>query len=295
MTLKACQLDLNDQLPSCTYLGCKEKQFTFKCSCFSQKWAISDPIQLNFLKQSAIMINFPLKRLKMNFKWIMFDADDTLFDSHAASMAGIRDSLAEYKIPFSDLIYEQYQAINLPMWQLFSEGKITIEKIKEERFVAFFKAMNREIPISGSAFNLLYLNNLAKNTDLLSGSLDLLRSLRGKCKLSIVTNGMKEVQRKRLKLTQIDHYFDSIIVSDEIGITKPDPRFFDHALASIEDNIPKEKILVVGDSLFSDIQGAKRAELPSCWFNPHQKEPNFDIKPDYEISCLGDLLNIINS
>jgi len=109
---------------------------------------------------------------------------------------------------------------------------------------------------------------------------------------SIVTNGMKEVQRPRIKKCNWEHYFKNIFVSDEMGVAKPQIAFFDHCM-EVSGQPDKADILVIGDTLESDILGANRAGLKSCWMNPDNKVHPSDIVPDYQISKLSDLLDII--
>jgi putative hydrolase of the HAD superfamily len=107
--------------------------------------------------------------------------------------------------------------------------------------------------------------------------------------MGILTNGLKEAQRPRLLKTGISHFFDYIIVSDEIGISKPNQEIFELAKLTLG-NIPSENILLVGDNPFSDIEGAQKFGFKTIWFNIKQKELPQQIQPTMIVSKLEDII-----
>ena len=123
-------------------------------------------------------------------------------------------------------------------------------------------------------------------------SIDLVESLHKDFRLSIVTNGLKDVQDNRIRKSIIAKYFDDIVVSEEVMVSKPDPKIFEHALNNIN-HTDKSNVLIVGDSLTSDIQGGINFGIDTCWFNPNKIVNKTAIKPTYEISNLMDLKNIV--
>jgi len=144
------------------------------------------------------------------------------------------------------------------------------------------------------AMNAAYLENLIQHTVPLDGALDLLETLkRLRVRMGIITNGLREVQRPRIRQVGMENFFQVVLVSDEIGLAKPDTRFF--ARAHAEMGLPeKEKVLVVGDSYASDIAGAKNFAFPSCWFNPKALQPPADAQPDFDIRSLKEVLKIVS-
>ena len=112
-------------------------------------------------------------------------------------------------------------------------------------------------------------------------------------RLSIITNGLKDVQDNRIRKSIIAKYFDDIVVSEEVMVSKLDPKIFEHALININ-HTDKSKVLMVGDSLTSDIQGGINFGIDTCWFNPNNIANKTRIKPTYEISNLMDLKDIVN-
>ena len=99
---------------------------------------------------------------------------------------------------------------------------------------------------------------------------------------------MKEVQRPRLQKTEIQRFFEIIVVSDEIGVSKPHPGFFEHAFHQMQ-RPPTEKVLVVGDNLEADIKGGNQSGTDTCWYNPKKRTNETGILPNYEISSLEEL------
>jgi len=111
-------------------------------------------------------------------------------------------------------------------------------------------------------------------------------------RLIIITNGLKDVQDNRIRKSVIGGYFDDIVVSDEIEVSKPDPRIFEHTLKNIN-HTDKTKVLMVGDSLTSDIQGGINFGIDTCWFNSNKIINKSAINPTYEISNLMELKSIV--
>lgn len=206
----------------------------------------------------------------LEFDWLMFDFDNTLVDFHEASLLAFNQTFDDYKLPLQDEYYSIYEGINAKIWSDFEQKLITADDIRKTRFTLFLKEVDLA-QIDGLEFNTKYLSNIVKFTHIRPAVKELLEKFKKRYKLSIITNGLKEVQRLRLDKCGITHLFDSIIVSDEIGVAKPDKLFFDFAMQSIHSNFDKDKILVIGDSFRSDITGAKLYGLKSCYISKDEK------------------------
>jgi len=126
---------------------------------------------------------------------------------------------------------------------------------------------------------------------MLDGALEMLETLGKSCTFILITNGISTVQRSRLKAADIGKYFREIIISEEIGFKKPEKGFFDAAMKK-SGYPPHNEVLVVGDSLSSDIKGGADYGLDTCWYNPDSNENPTGIIPSYEISSLNDLYKI---
>lgn len=226
----------------------------------------------------------------MKYEWLLFDADGTLFNYDLAEDKALRGTYAEFGLAYDPRHGEAYRRINRQVWLDFEQGKITAEALRARRFALLFEAMG--ITADAPEFSTLYLIHLSRASDLLPGAEEVLRRLHGRCRMVVITNGLKEVQRPRLSSSPIAGLFDAVAVSDELGVAKPDPRFFDAVFAQIG-SPPREKVLVIGDSLTSDIQGGNNYGLDTCWFNPLGKPPDPRIPAHYEIRALAQLLDLL--
>ncbi len=228
------------------------------------------------------------------YSWLLFDADGTLFDfEHAEAQAleltlnqaGDQLSLVELEV------YRQiFKRINGDLWQLFEVGGITQDSLK----VARFAKLVEETGLSGDpqAMSAMYLANLALNSDLLPGAEELLETLAGDYQMAIITNGLKAVQRPRFGRATITHHFAAIIISEEVGVAKPDPRIFEAAFEAM-DRPRREDVLIIGDSLTSDIAGGINFGIDACWYNPQRRPRQDGMVIQYEVQSLYQLAELL--
>jgi YjjG family noncanonical pyrimidine nucleotidase len=228
----------------------------------------------------------------MRYKWIIFDADGTLFDYDHAENTAIKKTFEHFGYTYQPDYLATYRHCNKQLWDAFELKQVTIEELKVNRFKLFLDTIG--ISADPNQFGKQYLVELASGTTLIDGAEQVLDSLSGKVGMILMTNGIKEVQRSRLNLSTIQHYFSDIIISDEVGVAKPDRRIFEIALNNMEIS-DKEAILMVGDNLSSDIKGGNDFGIDTCWYNPKQKESDPNILATYEIKNLEDILSILNS
>jgi len=224
---------------------------------------------------------------------ILFDADNTLFDFSTSSHLAFNDLLVHFGVKQDTDLYEVYKPINAKAWAQLESKELDMDGVRTTRWQLFWKHLG--LAHNSSLSNDIYLENLVKHCFLLEETIEVLDHLSKIDGLSqhIITNGMKDAQRPRITKLDLDKYFETITVSDEIGFAKPDPRFFDHVFAGISEQ-EKSRFLVVGDSLRSDIQGGINYGIDTCWFNPDGKVNDLQIRPTYEITKLLDLKNIIS-
>ena len=226
----------------------------------------------------------------MAYDWVLFDADDTLLDFRKAARRSFFAVLAQNGIPASDAHHHTFEQANYEVWTAFERGEITTERLRVKRFELFLDRAGLER--DAGAMSRLFLDNLVVYTELIPGAREVLSTLALSHRLGIITNGLKEMQRPRLTKTGIIDDFEVIVVSDEIGYAKPDGRFFDVAHRRM--GMPaRERVLVVGDSLRSDIQGGKAYGFATCWYNPHGKANETAIRPDYEIAGLEAVYDLL--
>ena len=222
---------------------------------------------------------------------LWFDLDNTLLSFRNSSVKAFSALLKEIGMEELEDSYTVFHKINKIEWRLFEEGKITQDQLKHSRFQNYFDHVGFDF--DGLTANGIYLKYIVQFPFYEDGAQELLESLqKEKYKMNIITNGMKEVQRPRIDLCNWNHYFEKIFVSDEIGLAKPNIEFFNHCLEQ-SGHPNKSEILVIGDTLESDILGAKNANIKSCWFNPNGEYCPPDLKPDYEIKSLAELHEIV--
>ena len=203
----------------------------------------------------------------MSYEIALFDLDYTLFDSKRSEAEAIRESLAECSIGDIPEMLTTYQLINKGLWEKLENGDISLEKLRVHRFELLLEkfAINLDARILADA----YTRNLGIFGGLLPGALDLLQSLDNRLKLGLVTNGVSHTQRARLKNFDIAKYFQAIVISGEFGNPKPSPAMFSEALRVLG-YTEKASVIMVGDSLTSDMRGAANFGIDSCWYNPEQ-------------------------
>lgn len=222
----------------------------------------------------------------MRYTWLLFDADGTLFDYDQAEASALQRTFDQYGLPWQANSLPLYHQINAQMWQALERGQITPAVLGTRRFELLFEAL--ALPPLPAAFSASYLQHLAESAQLMEGAQALLQNLHVHYRLAILTNGLKAVQRPRLERSGLRPYIAELIISEEVGAAKPDPAIFDAALARM--GWPaRASVLMIGDSLTSDIRGALHSGLEACWYNPSGQPRPADIAPQYEIRALSQL------
>lgn len=226
----------------------------------------------------------------MNYRWILFDLDNTLFDFDTASKFALQTTFEAFEVPHTLENVNTYQAINHQCWTDFENGKMDFKTIRDIRFERFSKAIRMDLNATKMADKYLHQLSLAETK--IEGATEILDHLKPNYNLVVVTNGLQEVKRPQLSRPEIAHYFKAIIISEEIGVAKPHAGFFEHTTRTIG-SPPKSEMIIIGDSINSDIRGGQDFGIDTCWFNPKEKVNNTNVAPTFEIQKLHDLLNII--
>ncbi len=222
----------------------------------------------------------------MKYDWILFDADETLF--HFDAFKGMQLMFSRKGVDFTQQDFEHYQKVNKPLWVDYQDGKITAHELKHTRFQEWATKLETTTQELNSAF----LEAMADICTLLPGAKELMEALQGKAKMGIITNGFTELQAIRLERTGMTEFFDHVIISEEVGVAKPDAGIFSHAL-EVMGNPCKSKILMVGDNPHSDILGGINFGIETCWLNTHRAEQVQGIAPNYTVNSLHELKNIL--
>ncbi|MEH7380263.1 YjjG family noncanonical pyrimidine nucleotidase [Bacillus sp. JJ1533] len=221
---------------------------------------------------------------------IFFDIDDTLFDFTKSEQVAFNKVFEKYNLLNSLNLYEKsYQEISKVLWRDLEIGKMSLAELGSERFRRLF--LEHELEIDAVVFNQDYLAFLGEQTHLVQGAEKVIWNLSHK-RLAIITNGYTDVQTLRIINSPLEGRFEQIIISESTGFQKPQTGIFDFAFHKLQIT-NKTNVLMVGDSLTSDIQGGINYGIDTCWFNPKYKVNNTSIKPTYEINKLESLLEII--
>ncbi len=222
----------------------------------------------------------------MKYDWILFDADETLFNFDA--FKGMQLMFSRKGVDFTEQDFAHYQKVNKPLWVDYQDGIITAHELKHTRFQEWADKLNTTTSDLNSAF----LDAMADICTLLPGVQELMDAVQGRAKLGIITNGFTELQDVRLQRTGMSDYFEHVIISEQVGIAKPDAGIFQHALEQM--GMPcKSKVLMVGDNPHSDILGGINFGIETCWLN-HELAPEIEgISPNYTVSSMYELKDIL--
>ena len=217
---------------------------------------------------------------------VLLDLDNTILDFDMAEKTALSRAFAEMGVPYDDALLKRYNQINIRHWEMLEDGILTRDQVLIRRFEALY----REAGMEADAFRTqaLYESLLAEGHWFMPGAEELLETLAGKARLILCSNGTASVQEGRIASAGIGPYFEKIFVSEHMGANKPEKRYFDLCFAEIPD-FDRERCVMLGDSLTSDIRGGINAGVKTCWFNPAHKPERDDIKADYIFHALSEL------
>lgn len=218
----------------------------------------------------------------MNWEWILFDADETLFTFDA--FGGLQRMFLDYSVTFTAVDFDDYQAVNKPLWVNYQNGTISALQLQLQRFQDWSERLN----VPAQDLNAAFLNAMAEICVPLPGAVSLLDSIKDKAKMGIITNGFTALQQIRLERTGLRDYFDVLVISEQVGVAKPDAKIFDYAFNKMG-NPPRERVMMVGDTAESDILGGMNAGLATCWLNAHGRSLPEGINPTLQVASLGEL------
>jgi len=225
----------------------------------------------------------------MKFTAILWDNDNTLMDFEYSMHKALTASFDAFGLVITEAIIVRYEEINNSYWKRLEQGEITKQELLDGRFKDLFLELGYEVDVA--AFRKRFQVELGSYYAYLDHSLEICQELYGKVKQYIVTNGVEETQIKKIKAAGFDALMEDVFISGVIGYEKPRKEFFDYCLEKIGD--APEKILIVGDSLTSDIAGGNRAGIKTCWYNPSGKKAGNEYRIDYEIRNLQQIFEVL--
>ncbi len=226
----------------------------------------------------------------MRYPTVLFDLDHTLFDSDASLRAAFSATLSAFDVPEPETYRSAFSMLNDALWKQVETGVLTPPQVHTARFVQLAGLI--DLPLDPAALADRYSHELGDQGDLYPGARELLDRLCECATLALVTNGLSEVQRARLRRLDIDHYFSAVVISAEVATAKPGQAIFDLTFEQLG-NPDRATALMVGDSLTSDIAGGAASGLPTCWYNPTGQPHSGSIVPTHTVATMSGIGDVV--
>lgn len=226
----------------------------------------------------------------MKYEILLFDVDNTLLDFDANEAESFKNMIRDKGHEYSEEMYEKYKEMNHEMWKALERGEITVNELINTRFAKFMSMYGENV--DGADYEKTYRSYLNKGIQEMPYVHEVLSELKKDYKLYVITNGLVETQKYRMKGSGLNKYFERSFISEKVGANKPSSIFFDHVKNNIE-GFDVSKALVIGDSLTSDIKGGNLAGIDTCWICRKGTVNDTEIKPTYVINSLKELNNIL--
>lgn len=221
--------------------------------------------------------------------------DDTLWDT----AANARDSFLEVYAHFRlerffhsfDHFYTLYSSNNEQLWTDYAAGLLSKEELNDRRFLYPLQQVGVEDPQLARAYSSYFFSLVPMKEKLIPSAREVLNELENrKYRLFILSNGFRELQDHKMRSSGIHRYFEKVVLSDDIGVLKPNPQLFYFAMSATQSDLHTS--LMIGDNFNTDIAGARRAGIDQVFFNPgRRKETTFN--PTYEIEELREILTLL--
>jgi len=224
------------------------------------------------------------------YEVLLFDVDGTLLDFNKAEEEGIEGLLKHFNVPVTAENKHKYHITNKRYWEMLERGEITRDRLLGQRFEEFFGEFG--VQVNGNEVDALYRQYLNASAVLIDGAIELLESVKGRYPLYIVTNGVAATQYNRLAKSGLDKYFDGIFISEEANAQKPQPAFFEYCFEK-RGRRDVENMLIIGDSLTSDMRGGNNAGIDTMWFNPKGDENHTEVHLDYIVTTLDEIKKML--
>lgn len=229
----------------------------------------------------------------MAYKFIYFDLDDTLLDHRAAEQSALLDVHAHFPL-FVDTstkaLLDTYHTVNSKQWGKYSQGTIDREQLQRNRFEQTLEKLS--LDSTGYAqVGQYYIACYRNYWQWMDGAEALYQRVTQQYPVGIVTNGFAETQRKKLDDFGLYHSTEHVIISEDVGALKPDPKVFEYATR--QTGLEKNDILYVGDSYISDIEGGANFGWDTAWFSQNGTTDKYD-KAKFIFSDFNDLVTFLN-
>lgn len=228
------------------------------------------------------------------YQHLFFDLDHTLWDFETNSRAMLANihtkyHLAKKGIRTSREFITKYEEVNEQLWSQYRKGQIDKSRLRNTRFAHALQLWEIHDAKLAADINEYYLAHSPYQKGLMPNAVQTLTELKERYTLHIITNGFKEIQEIKLRESGLIHFFETVTISELVGVQKPHPDVFLYALKAAQSTA--DKSLYIGDHLESDVQGGKNVGIDQVFFNPSKVSHN--AAPTYEISDLGELCSFL--
>lgn len=228
----------------------------------------------------------------MGYKILLFDLDDTLLDFGANEADSLDKLFRHYGYTFSEELSRVYHSVNTQLWADYENGELALADVLNTRFSETMSRLGKTV--DGAAWESYYRELLGNGCQLMEGALEVCRSLSASHRLFVVTNGVAQTQRKRVRQSGLAEFFEDVFDSQSIGFQKPSREFFDYVISHISD-FNKREALIIGDTLNTDIKGGILSGIDTCWVNRKSQASSGEIQSTYTITNLMELYDICTS
>lgn len=225
------------------------------------------------------------------YRTVLVDLDHTLFDTTASEDAAFSATMAAAGVVDAESLRPVYDLINRDLWAAVERHELTPLDVRDRRFVRFVEATG--IRADPAELATLFVDWLGRAGELYPGALDTIATVAAVAHVVLVTNGLSEVQRPRLDRLGLSVHLDAVVISAEVGVSKPAPHIFDLALEAVGGR--RDDAIMVGDGLASDIRGATDYGMASCWLNTNGVDRDLvdpSLRIDFEITDIRQLLDV---
>lgn len=225
-------------------------------------------------------------------KAVLIDVDNTLLSFDGYVRESMKTGFAEFGLPpYREEMFDTFTRINNGLWAEIERGELTLPELRKVRWNRIFAELG--IDFDGARFEEHFFSRLFESAIEEPGAMDLLRALHGRYTLCVASNGPYAQQVNRLRVAGMLPYFDHLFISEEMGAQKPSSAFFQICIDRLneKETVRPEEILMIGDSLSSDMAGCQALGIRTCFYNPKKRPAPENLKLDY----IGTSLNEIAS
>lgn len=223
-------------------------------------------------------------------KTILMDLDNTIIDFNECARHSIMGIFEDLGFPYNENVFNTFITENVKIWKRLELGEIDKPFLRANRWNIILDKLG--IDYDGTIIEERFENGVAMGAYPVDGAYELLDYLQKKYDIYVVSNGFRFVQESRIKIGNYGKYFKDIFLSEDIGIQKPDLRFFDYCYKNIGAP-PKDELILIGDSLSADIKGGNDFGIDTIWFNKNGDPESDTIRPTYTVNKLKEIENIL--